>query len=354
MENDSMAQLNGTPRELGYRMPGEFEEQEAIWLSWPQNEETFPNFLPEMEQVYKKYILALIDNQRVNLLVPNEEIKSHVLALLEGDEINKKNLIFHMIPTVDVWIRDYGPTFVVHDKEDKKAMIDWVFNAWGDKYDDLKKDTVVAGKIQKVKGYDYFKTDFILEGGSIDVNGRGTLLTTEQCLLNPNRNSHLNKKEIESILVDYLNLKKIIWLKEGIVGDDTDGHIDDIARFVNESTIVCVVEKNPQDENYEILQENLNILRESVDQDGNPFDIVELPMPKPVIINDIRLPASYANFYIGNKTVVVPIFNDPNDGKALDILRSTFPDREVVGINCRNMVYGLGTLHCSSQQEPKI
>lgn len=231
-------------------------------------------------------------------------------------------------------------------------MVKWNFNAWGNKYSDLKEDNKIPYDLNERLSLQMFEPGIVLEGGSIEVNGAGTVLVTEQCLLNKNRNPNLNKEAIEKYLKEFLNVRNVLWLKEGIVGDDTDGHIDDIARFVNKNTILCAYEDNKSDDNYLPLKENYELLKSMKDQDGKGFNIVKLPMPGFVGDKKTRLPASYANFYIGNSAVVVPIFGHENDAKALKIIQKLFPDRKIVGINCTAMVYGLGTLHCCSQQQP--
>src|SRR3989338_3166254 len=360
------------PAKLGFRMPAEWEKQESIWLSWPHNLETWPTQLKEVENIYVQFIKALYTGQKVNLLVHDGNMQQRITGMLKNSVIDISKITFHQIKYADTWIRDYGPSFVINDKlknatqnlhpnisKQALAMVKWTFNAWGNKYDDLKEDNKVFLELNDSLKIQMFKADIVLEGGSIEVNGAGTLLTTEQCLLNKNRNPHLSKEEIEQYLKDYLNLKNILWLKEGIVGDDTDGHIDDIARFVNKSTVVCCVEENKDDDNYYILKENYELLLKMKDQDGSKLNVIQLPMPGNVSVVDengsqVRLPASYANFYIGNEAVVVPIFGNKNDNKALKILEKVFPTRKVVGINCKALVYGLGTLHCCSQQEPAV
>ncbi len=251
-------------------------------------------------------------------------------------------------------MRDYGPTFVIRNQQSPLALNDWIFNGWGGKYKSYEQDDNVAKAIAaRIKG-SVFAHPIVLEGGSIDVNGRGACLTTEECLLNPNRNPHMSRAEIEEFLKNALGLSHILWLGKGIVGDDTDGHIDDIARFVDPTTVVCSMEENPQDENYAPLRENYERLQEATDQDGRKLSIVRLPCPHPVYSDGLRLPASYANFYIANGVVLVPVFQDVNDDKAMGILRDLFPDREVIGLPCTMVVAGLGALHCVTQQEPTV
>lgn len=352
-----MKTIEGKPAELGYRMPGEFERQGAIWLSWPHNEETFygEDNVKAVESIYVQNIVALHGGQAVNVLVSDKSMRTRASSMLQKAGVEMSKVRFHEIPTVDVWIRDYGPTFVINpaSRQYPLAMVKWTFNAWGNKYDDLKMDTRVPIEMQaKAIDVPVFDPDFVLEGGSIDANGQGCLLTTEQCLLNPQRNPTHSKKQIEQKLKDYLGLKKILWLGEGIAGDDTDGHVDDIARFTSPDTIACAYEDDPSDENHGVLKENYERLTRMTDARGNSFKIVKIPMPGRVEINGTRLPASYLNFYIGNDVVTVPIFSHKNDAKALDIIEGLFPERKVVGIECTKLVYGLGTLHCSSQQQP--
>lgn len=350
---------NQTPKSLGFRMPAEWEKQEALWISWPHNLDTWPDaMLHEVENSYIEFVKAIHTGQKVKILVNNLESETKIKKNLEENNINLSQIIFCQIQNKDAWIRDYGPTFVVNYKTKQKAMIKWAFNAWGNKYTDLLPDDSIPFEMNKTMKLPIFEPGTTLEPGSIDVNGTGTLLTTEQCLLNKNRNPYLTKQQIEGYLKDYLNVSNILWLKEGIVGDDTDGHIDDIARFVGQNTVLCSFEENKNDENYEILNENYQLLTKMKDEKGDKLDVIKLPMPGFVGFKDgkedKRLPASYANFYIGNNAVAVPIFEDKNDEKALNVLKKSFPDKKVVGINCRSMVYGLGTLHCGSQQEPKI
>jgi agmatine deiminase len=336
-----------TPRGSGYRMPAEWEPQEAIWLSWPHNELTWPGeLLPQVERTYSEIIRELHREQKVKLLVRDAEAEIRIRKILRGFDVQLSQVVFCHIASEDTWIRDYGPTFVV-DGNRGLAMVKWRFNAWGDKYEDLLKDDRIPYELNRIENLPMFEPGIVLEGGSIEVNGTGTVLTTEQCLLNKNRNPQLNREQIENYLKDYLNVLRVVWLKEGIVGDDTDGHIDDIARFVDEQTIVCAFEDDPADENYELLKENCELLG----QQG--FRVIKIPMPGSVGDSEGRLPASYANFYIGNGVVVVPQFGHTNDQRALDILRDCFPGRRVVGINCTAMVHGLGTIHCCSQQEPR-
>jgi agmatine deiminase len=261
---------------------------------------------------------------------------------------------FHIADYADIWFRDYGPIFVVNPIKKQLAMTKWIFNAWGDKYETLRKDNQVPYTMNRILQLPSFEGGIVLEGGSIDGNGKGTLLTTEQCLLNKNRNPSLRKEEIEQRLRDFLGARHFIWLKEGIQGDDTDGHIDDIARFVNPTTVLCAYQEGVQDPDHAVLRRNYEILQGAKDQDGNPLQVIPLPVPGWVGDKEGRLPASYANFYIGNTKVLVPLFGTEADAEALKVVQSAFPDRKVVGINALALVYGLGTFHCMTQQQPAI
>ena len=315
-------------------------------------------------------ITALLPHEKVNLLVDDQKTAKKVLTALGKKRNLAQNLIFHKVKTVDAWIRDYGPIFVKEQRSVRglrfaktahrlplTAFTQWIFNAWGGKYTDFVKDNRVADRIDALKNMKRFNPPMILEGSSLDVNGRGTGLTTEQCLLNPNRNSKLSRKEIEKYLKDTLGVVKVIWLKEGIEGDDTDGHVDDMTRFVGPRTILTAAENDPSDKNHTILKENLEILRSESDPEGRHFHLVELPMPGRIGGGkggsvQRRLPASYANFYIANRVVLVPLYGHRNDKPALKIIKSVFPKRKVVGIECTALVHGLGAIHCVTQQEP--
>jgi agmatine deiminase len=332
-------------------MPAEWEKHEATWISWPKDPLTFPApVLPKVEDIYIQMMLALSPSEKVHLLVDDKKTEDRVLRMLE-EKGSAKNILIHKIKTVDVWMRDYGPIFV--KGSGKMKMTKWVFNAWGGKYDELMEDNGVVDHIAPLLNMDVTKTGIILEGGSIDVNGKGTLLTTEQCLLNKNRN-RFSREIIEGHLKDNLGVTNIIWLKEGIAGDDTDGHIDDIARFVDGRTVLCAFEDDPSDSNYQILKKNFDDLGNSKDQDGEPLDVKPLPMPGVVKSPQGRLPASYANFYIGNGAVLLPVFNHRNDAKAIAMLEDSFSGRRVVPIYCEPLVWGLGAIHCVTQQQPTL
>jgi agmatine deiminase len=345
-----------TPVEHGYRMPAEWHRHSATWLTWPKDPETWPGRVPQVQEIFLQMMAALTPNETVNLLVDDEETEVSVQrrCTFPGAE----NVRCHQIPTVDSWIRDYGPNFLINDKGEP-AYNDWIFNAWGNKYEELKQDDSIPARLEDLLKVPRFEPGIVMEGGSIEVNGDGCVLATEQCLLNSNRNPHLTKDEIEQYLKSYLGVEKVLWLGEGIVGDDTDGHIDDIARFVAPNVIVCAVEDDPQDANYKILQDNLSRLRTMTDVKGRRFEIVTLPMPGVVGptstgARDLdRLPASYANFYVANNVVLSPVFEHPNDARALAVLQRGFPGRRVIGINCEPLVWGMGTIHCVTQQQPE-
>lgn len=344
-----------TPRSMNFRMPAEWARHEATWLSWPKNPLTFPDqSLPAVEGIFAKMISALSHGEMVKVLVEDQTMEEHVLdlAVREGAELGKLMPIH--IKSADVWIRDYGPTFLLSRKTREKAAVKWTFNAWGDKYDDLLYDNITGENIVTQSGVRTFRPGIVLEGGSIDVNGAGTVLTTEQCLLNRNRNPKLNKAQIEGYLGEYLNVDRTIWLSSGIEGDDTDGHIDDFARFVSETEVLCAHSRDRSQANSEVLKRNLAILREASDQDGHQLVVRQLPMPKPLWLEEEErwLPASYANFYVGNECVLLPVFKDASDAKAIQMLENAFPEREIVPIEAIDLVYGYGGIHCVTQQEP--
>lgn len=345
--NDLILSLVDTPFKQGYHMPAEWEEHEATWLSWPKDPTTFPSdIMDKVESIYVEIVEALASGERVNILVDNEASEKKVSSIIDST----MNVAFQKIKSVDVWIRDYGPIFI---KNSGVAATKWIFNAWGNKYDDLKSDDQTGLEIAASTQLPIFKPDIVLEGGSIDVNGVGTVLTSRQCLLNRNRNPRLSQNEISSYLKEYLGATNIIWLESGISGDDTDGHVDDIARFVNPNTIVYMLEDDGTDENYAALKQNYEILKMAKDQDGRNLELIPIPMPKKKIkSNDGRLPASYANFYIGNSSVLVPTYRDKNDDVALGIIKSLFPGRKVLGIECSPLVFGFGSIHCVTQQQP--
>jgi agmatine deiminase len=342
-----------TPRSLGYSMPAEWAPHRATWLSWPHNLGTWPTQLERVREVWVEMVRALAPHESVYLLVNDESTEQDVVARLKQARAAVENVALVRIPTIDVWMRDYGPTFVSRAAEQEPLAInDWIFNGWGGKYPAYEQDERVAREIAAVLKVPVFDHNVVLEGGSIEVNGAGTCLTTEQCLLHRNRNPHLSRAEIEDFLKRSLGVHHVVWLGEGILGDDTDGHVDDIARFVDPRTVVCVRESNPRDGNYGFLEENFERLQSATDQDGKKLSLVALPCPGAVYDDGARLPASYANFYLANEVVLVPVFNDPNDAEALGVLQELFPRRKVIGLHCNEVVAGLGAIHCVTQQEP--
>lgn len=340
------------PAVLGYRMPAEWVPHEAIWLSWPHDRDTFPN-LQRVEQAYTEIAAAITPGEELRLFVTGPEMRERAARQMKKTGTDLGRVRFYEHPYADVWFRDYGPIFLLSKDGKKRAMTHWIFNAWGGKYPELFDDTKIPELIAEQHPMERFVPGIVLEGGSIEVNGAGTVLTTEQCLLNKNRNPGLSREQIETYLKDYLGVSNVLWLKEGVAGDDTDGHIDDIARFVGPRTVLCACEDDPKDANHAILKENFELLKSMKDQDGKRLEVLKLPMPGPVCRKDgSRLPASYANFYIGTDTVMVPTFSHENDAKALEIIAKAFPNRKTVGIECTAVVHGLGTLHCISQQQP--
>jgi len=342
------------PGAAGFRMPAEWEPHAATWLAWPHKQESWPGNFEPIPGVWVEMVRALAPHEHVNILVNDADAAAEVSTRLRAASVADAAVTLHHIVTDDAWARDHGPTFITRRTDDatELAAIDWIYNAWGGKYPPWDHDDAVPRQVAERLGIRRFEPGIVLEGGSIDVNGCGTLLTTEACLLNPNRNPRLTGQQIETILRDYLGVRHILWLGDGIVGDDTDGHIDDLARFVDPGTVVTVLERDPADENYERLRENHARLQRMTDQDGRPLRVLTLPMPAPVYYEGQRLPASYANFYIANGVVLVPIFGEPNDAPALHTLQEVFPRRRIVGINARAMVWGLGAFHCVTQQQP--
>jgi len=343
------------PAEAGYRMPAEWEPHLGTWLTWPRPEGiSFPGKYETVPPVYAELIRHLTQVEEVNINVWNAEMEEWVRGLLRAEKTSLERVRFHHFPAYEPWCRDHGPIFLLRDRGGarERAVVDWDYNAWGGKYPPYDLDDAVPRHVAALRGLPLYSPGMILEGGSIEVNGCGTLLTTTACLLNPNRNPRLTQAEIEKNLRDYLGVSQILWLGEGIVGDDTDGHIDDLSRFINPTTIATVVEEDPADENYQILRENLERLHHFNDPQGRKFRVVELPMPGHLEHEGQRLPASYANFYIANGLVLVPTYRRKNDRLALEILRREFPDRRVIGVDSTELIWGLGSFHCITQQEP--
>ncbi|HWZ35812.1 MAG TPA: agmatine deiminase family protein [Mucilaginibacter sp.] len=342
------------PKQKGFSFPAEWAKHKATWLSWPHKEESWPGKIMSIYPQYCAFIKALTAGELVRIIVKDERMAAFAKEqlLLVGADLHK--IEFFEFGTNDAWCRDHGPAFLINPKTREKAIIDWGYNAWGGKYPPFDLDDVIPTKIGKHYGLEVYHPGIVMEGGSVDFNGKGTILTTTACLLNPNRNPHLNQRQIEEYLYNYYGAAQVLWLGDGIVGDDTDGHIDDITRFVNEDTVVTVVEEDKNDDNYHLLQENIDVLKTMRLLNGKQLNIIELPMPDAVIYEDQRLPASYANFYIGNAAVVVPTYRCDKDEKALQILQDCFPDRKVIGIDSTDIIWGLGSFHCLSQQEPEI
>jgi agmatine deiminase len=338
--------MRATPRALGFRMPAEWEPHEATWIAWPHNRDDWPGRFAPIPWVYAEIVRNLAQVERVRILIQNQAAEEGARRMLRKSGADLDAVEFFHAPTDRGWTRDYGPLFV-RNRAGEVALTNWRFNAWA-KYDDWRNDAAIPGMLTGALKLRAWEPGLVLEGGSIDVNGKGLLLTTEECLLSPiqARNPHLDRRQIERALCDYLGARRIVWLRNGIAGDDTHGHVDDLARFVNTDTVAIASEPDRADANYEPLRENLALLRKL------PLRVVKLPMPAPLVFNGRRLPASYANFYIANGLVLVPTFNDPNDRIALNTLARLFPDRVVTGINAVELVWGLGTLHCMTQQQP--
>ena len=334
-------------------MPAEWAEHKATWLSYPHNVDSWPGKIEAIFPSYHLFIKVLAEAEEVHINVVDEAMRQRVAEELDKIGAKMENIFFHLFPTNDAWCRDHGPAFLLNRQDPtKRAIVNWNHNAWGGKYPyDL--DTQIPVRIhESLEGVELFEPGIVMEGGSIDVNGVGDLLTTTSCLLNENRNPHLNQEQIEEYLRNYYGVDNIIWLGEGIVGDDTDGHVDDLSRFVSEDTIVTAVEEDAWDENYEPLKKNLKILNASRLANGKQPTVVELPMPDMVFYENQRLPASYAHFYIANKKVIFPTYRCLADNEAAYILEALFPDREVIGIDSTDIVWGLGSFHCLSQQQP--
>jgi agmatine deiminase len=346
-----------TPHSLGYRMPAEWEPHEGTLLGWPHELTDWPGKFAPIPWAFAEIVRHLARVERVFLVVETREAESRVKTILRKSQVNLENVHFLRVPTDRGWMRDSGP-ICVKDAKGDVGFNHFHFNGWA-KYSNHRKDAqVVTRANQSLRRKLFLPAQdgrrVVLEGGSIDVNGLGTLLTTEECLQSraQERNPGFSKADYEQVFLEYLGVTNVLWLKNGISGDDTHGHIDDLTRFVNPTTVVTIVEEDRLDANYAALQENLTLLKLMKDQDGKPLRVETLPMPAPVYFDGQRLPASYANFYVANKLVLVPVFNDGNDRGALNTLAKLFPDREVVGIYCRDLVLGLGTIHCMTQQLP--
>ncbi len=345
-------------------MPGEWELQKSVWIVWPHNKKDWPELFDNIPELVGKIVSKLSNNQIVNLLIQNSKDKIKIKKILKKFKNKSSNIKFHLIPTNRIWIRDSGPIFLINDKTQDKIILDFKFNGWS-KYNDFKKDNKINEKISKITNIKKVEPKvriknklkkIVLEGGAIDVNGKGSVILTKECLLSKiqERNPGITKFKLENSLTKYLNITNFIWLNKGIEGDDTHGHIDDITRFVSQNTIMTAIEKNKNDNNYYNLKENLKILKRSKNINGKKFKIIKIPMPKAVYINNTKVPASYLNFYIANKIVLLPIFNDKNDKKVLSIFKNFFTTRKIIPINCSELIWGFGAIHCMTQQEPLI
>jgi agmatine deiminase len=346
-----------TPKQQQYYMPAEWAHHKATWLSYPHNEDSWPGKINTIFPSYNLFIKVLSEDEKVHINVNDQVMEDQVHEDLIKIGANMSNIFFHQFPTNDAWCRDHGPAFLLNRKDpSRRAIVNWNHNAWGGKYP-YELDTQIPLHIhqflsQTDPNLELFQPGIVMEGGSIDVNGCGDLLTTTSCLLNPNRNPHLNQSQIEEYLRDYYGVDNIIWLGDGIMGDDTDGHVDDLSRFISPDTIVTAVEDDCWDEDYDVLQKNLKTLNSCRLANGKQPTIVELPMPDMVFYDNQRLPASYANFYIANNKVIFPTYRCLADNEAAYILEACFPDREIIGIDSTDIVWGLGSFHCLSQQEP--
>lgn len=340
-----------TPKQLGFSFPAEWHKHKATWLSYPHNENSWPGKIETIYPSYNLFIKELAQVEQVHINILDEIQKSWVESELKKISCNMKNVFFHPFKTNDAWIRDHGPAFVLNEKE--KAIVNWNYNAWGGKYPS-ELDNLIPEQIADYLDLSSFEPGIVMEGGSVDFNGVGDLLTTEACLLNENRNPELSRDEIEYKLREFYGVENILWLKDGIDGDDTDGHVDDLTRFVNEDTVVTMVEPDKNDDNYEVLKENLDLLSKMRLANGKQVNVVELIMPARVEYEEQRLPASYANFYIANDKVIMPLYKCEQDEKAFLTLESVFKDRKIVGIDSTDIIWGLGSFHCLSQQEPEI
>ncbi len=341
-------------------MPGEWEAQKSVWIAWPHNKNDWPGLYKFIPEVILEIIYKISKHQKVNLII-NSKIKN-IKKTFKSHKI--KNISFHKIKTDRIWLRDSGPIFLTNKKDKKKILLNFLFTGWA-KYKNYKNDNKINDKLSKIiklkkinptikKNGKTIKV--VMEGGSFDVNGAGTILLTEECLLSKiqERNKNFNKKDYEGIFNKYFNIKNFIWLKKGIVGDDTHGHIDDISRFVSRNTIMTAIESNKNDKNYKNLNENFKILKKCRDEKGKKFKIIKVPMPSPIFINNTRVPASYMNFYICNKKVLLPIFRVKEDNIAVKIFKNYFKDRKVETVDCSKLIWGFGAIHCMTQQEPSI
>jgi agmatine deiminase len=346
-------QENRTPRQDGFFFPAEWEKHVSTWLTYPTPNESWPDNYDKVCEEYNRFVALISKGEKVNIVTKDKFHSQQLSENLDKVGADIRQITFHEFTSDDSWCRDHGPAFLVNKNGKDRAIVKWQFNAWGEKYPS-EKDNAIGDKIASLYPFKTFRPEIVMEGGSIEVNGKGTLITTKACLLNKNRNLQLSEHQIEWYLQEFYGAENIVWLGEGVEGDDTDGHIDDIVRFVNATTIIAAIEENKNDANYLALRNNFELLKKIRLENGKQPDLVELPMPSPVDNGEERLPASYANFYICNQSVIVPIFNCKNDDKALQIIQSCFPNRKVQGLYANNIIYGLGSWHCLSQQEAEI
>jgi agmatine deiminase len=347
--------IASTPKDLGYHFPAEFEPHAATWLSWPHKEASWPGKIHTIYPYYCQFVKELAEGEKVCINVNDEAMRQFAVDHLMEAGVEMAKVEFFLHPTNDAWCRDHGPAFLINrNARQQKIIVDWDYNAWGNKYPPFDLDDVIPTLVGTHYNIPVYYPGIIMEGGSVEFNGEGTVITSTVCLLNQNRNPNLNQEQIENYLRNYYGVEQVLWVCEGIVGDDTDGHVDDTVRFVNKDTVIAVVEENKRDENYELLQKNLRDLKKMRLLTGKQLNIIEIPMPDEIIYEDQRLPASYANFYVANDVVIVPTYRSDKDAKVLDIIAQCFPDRRTIGIDSTEIIWGLGSFHCLSQQEPAV
>ncbi|QRR03830.1 agmatine deiminase family protein [Dyadobacter sandarakinus] len=353
--SDLLTGSAATPKELGFTFPAEWHPHRATWLTFPHNDASWQGErLGKMRPQYLEFIKTISLGEQVGIVANDEKLKGYISEALDGVGVDLSKIEFVVKPTNDAWCRDHGPAFLINKNSGEKMIVDWGHNAWGGKYPPYDDDNRTPAAIAAHLGLPLTSPGIIMEGGAVEFNGAGSVLTSKSCLLNLNRNPHLNQGQIEEFLCNFYGVEQVLWVEGGIEGDDTDGHIDDTTRFVNEDTIVAAVEHDPHDDNYGILQTNLSMLKAMRLVNGKQLNIIELPMPKAVIIDDFRTPGSYANFLICNAGVIVPVFENPNDAVAIDILEKAFPDRKVIPLKATEIIWGQGSFHCLSQQEPLV
>jgi agmatine deiminase len=354
-QTSTLSDLTITPKQLGFLFPAEWHPHRATWLTFPHNEASWQgDKLDRMRPQYLEFIKTISQGEKVGIVANDEPLKAFITESLDAIGVDLNQIEFVVKPTNDAWCRDHGPAFLINPETGQKMIVDWGHNAWGGKYPPYDDDDRTPLEIARHLGLLAVQPGIIMEGGSVDFNGAGSLLTSRSCLLNPNRNPHLNQEQIEEYLHNYYGVEQVLWVEDGIIGDDTDGHIDDTVRFVNEDTVVACVERDKNDENHEVLQTNLKLLKQMRLLNGKPLNVIELPMPKAVLIDNFRAPGSYANFLICNAGVIVPVFNNPHDQIAVDILQDAFPDRKVLPLLASEIIWGQGSFHCLSQQEPEV